>query len=59
MLTRHPQLRYPPAQVREVLERLMQTWTVLTLAPADYLDAVTRCRDLGTWAFRVGRSTTP
>ncbi|EYB67856.1 hypothetical protein DEIPH_ctg032orf0109 [Deinococcus phoenicis] len=47
VMTGHPQLRYPPAQVREVLERLSQTWTVLPLTPADYLDAATRCRDLG------------
>jgi predicted nucleic acid-binding protein len=47
VITAHPQLRYPPAQVREVLERLAQTWTVLSLLPEDDLGAMTRCRDLG------------
>ncbi|THF67914.1 type II toxin-antitoxin system VapC family toxin [Deinococcus sp. Arct2-2] len=47
VMTAHPQLRYPPTQVRAVLDSLTQTWTVLPLLPADYFDAMTRCRDLG------------
>jgi predicted nucleic acid-binding protein len=47
VMTAHPQLRYPPAQVRVVLDDLATRWTVLPLLPADYLDAMTRCRDLG------------
>ena len=47
VMTSHPQLRYPPAQVEEVLTRLMETWTVLPLGSEDYLAAVARCRQLG------------
>lgn len=47
VMTAHPQLRYPPAQVRAVLDDLATRWTVLPLLPADYFDAMTRCRDLG------------
>ncbi|UQN10588.1 type II toxin-antitoxin system VapC family toxin [Deinococcus sp. QL22] len=34
-------------QVRAVLDSLTQTWKVLPLLPADYFDAMSRCRDLG------------
>ena len=47
VLTGHPKLRYSPAQVRQVLARLAEAWTVLPLETGDYLAAVTRCRDLG------------
>ena len=47
VMTGHPHLRYPPAQVREVLTHLTRTWTVLSLEPDDYLAAMTRCQDLG------------
>lgn len=47
VMTAHPQLRYPPAQVRAVLDDLARCWTVLPLLPADDFDAMTRCRDLG------------
>lgn len=47
VMTSHPQLRYPPVKVEQVLNRLAETWTVLTLSSADYLAAVARCRELG------------
>lgn len=47
VMTSHPQLRYPPAQVLEALTRLSETWMVLPLESGDYLAAMTRCRDLG------------
>lgn len=46
VMTAHPQLRYPPAQVQAVLERLTQNWTVIPLEPGDYLAAITRCQEL-------------
>lgn len=46
VMTAHPQLRYPPAQVLAVLNDLRSTWTVLPLTEQDYLDALGRCRDL-------------
>lgn len=47
VMTAPPKLRYPPARVVEVLSDLTGHWTVLPLGEADYLDAMTRCRDLG------------
>lgn len=46
VMTAHPQLRYPPAQVQAVLKRLTDTWTVLPLTPEDYLAATSRCQTL-------------
>lgn len=47
VMTAHPQLRYAPAQVEAVLQRLTQQWTILPLDPSDYLAAIARCRELG------------
>lgn len=47
VMTGHPQLRYAPAQVEAVLERLTERWAVLPLEATDYLAAVARCRKLG------------
>lgn len=46
VMTAHPQLRYPPAQVIEVLDDLRSTWTILPLTEQDYVDALHRCRNL-------------
>ena len=45
-LTAHPQMRFAPTLVTEMLRALTQEYQLIVLEPADHLAAIQRCADL-------------